>query len=179
MRGAHCDLTGWRERFRRLNGHARRPLCAPDFEGQQRACGAERETCADITQIVRVDRGARERQYKTERQKERAPPRQGDRKHHERGGARCRVPAGKAVHSMTVAERREIKTPLFDQQLRPRLSDHDLERVDDESAAADRGDHRERPARNVATWVEATCGFEMPDVIGVEGRITTPTTAAP
>jgi len=44
---------------------------------------------------------------------------------------------------------------------------------------ADNAYKAERPARNVAAWVEATCGFEMPDVIGVEGRITPSTTAAP
>jgi len=27
----------------------------------------------------------------------------------------------------------------------------------------------ERPARDVERWVEATCGFQMPDVIGLEG----------
>ena len=44
---------------------------------------------------------------------------------------------------------------------------------------ADNAYKAERPARNVTAWVEATCGFEMPDVIGVEGRITPSTTAAP
>lgn len=27
----------------------------------------------------------------------------------------------------------------------------------------------ERPARDIERWVEATCGFQMPDVIGLEG----------
>jgi len=44
---------------------------------------------------------------------------------------------------------------------------------------ADNAYKAERPARNVAAWVKATCGFEMPDVIGVEGKITTSTTVAP
>ena len=37
----------------------------------------------------------------------------------------------------------------------------------------------ERPARNIATWVEATCGLAMPDVIGLEGSIAPETTVAP
>lgn len=35
----------------------------------------------------------------------------------------------------------------------------------------------ERPARDVSTWVESTCGLDMPDVIGIEGP--GPTTVAP
>jgi len=31
----------------------------------------------------------------------------------------------------------------------------------------------ERSARAVATWVESTCGVDMPDVIGIEGPDTT------
>lgn len=41
----------------------------------------------------------------------------------------------------------------------------------------------ERSAREVATWVEATCGFSMPAMEGLEGPVTTPpavpTTAPP
>jgi hypothetical protein len=37
----------------------------------------------------------------------------------------------------------------------------------------------ERPARNIATWVESTCGLAMPDVIGLEGSIAPETTVAP
>jgi hypothetical protein len=37
----------------------------------------------------------------------------------------------------------------------------------------------ERPARNIATWVESTCGLAMPDVIGLEGSVAPPTTLAP
>ncbi len=37
----------------------------------------------------------------------------------------------------------------------------------------------ERPARNIATWVESTCGLAMPDVIGLEGSIAPATTVAP
>jgi hypothetical protein len=32
----------------------------------------------------------------------------------------------------------------------------------------------ERSARDVATWVEATCGFSMPAMAGLEGPVTTP-----
>lgn len=34
---------------------------------------------------------------------------------------------------------------------------------------ADAAYQAERPARDVERWVEATCGFQMPDVIGLEG----------
>ena len=38
----------------------------------------------------------------------------------------------------------------------------------------------ERSAREVATWVEQTCGFSMPAMAGIEGPVTTPpTTKAP
>jgi hypothetical protein len=41
----------------------------------------------------------------------------------------------------------------------------------------------ERSAREVATWVQATCGFSMPAMAGLEGPVTTPpavpTTAPP
>jgi hypothetical protein len=37
----------------------------------------------------------------------------------------------------------------------------------------------ERPARNIATWVESTCGLAMPDVIGLEGSVAPSTTLAP
>ena len=35
---------------------------------------------------------------------------------------------------------------------------------------ADAAYKAERPAREMTTWVEATCGFLMPDVIGIEGN---------
>jgi hypothetical protein len=38
---------------------------------------------------------------------------------------------------------------------------------------ADAAYKAERSARNVASWVESTCGIAMPDVIGVEGPDTT------
>lgn len=34
---------------------------------------------------------------------------------------------------------------------------------------ADAAYQTERPARDIERWVEATCGFQMPDVIGLEG----------
>lgn len=34
---------------------------------------------------------------------------------------------------------------------------------------ADAAYQTERPAREIERWVEATCGFQMPDVIGIEG----------
>lgn len=34
---------------------------------------------------------------------------------------------------------------------------------------ADAAYKAERPARDMAFWVESTCGFLMPDVIGIEG----------
>ena len=37
----------------------------------------------------------------------------------------------------------------------------------------------ERSAREVARWVESTCGVAMPDVIGVEGPDTTVATTVP
>lgn len=36
-------------------------------------------------------------------------------------------------------------------------------------AVADAAYRTERPARDIERWVEATCGFQMPDVIGLEG----------
>jgi len=42
---------------------------------------------------------------------------------------------------------------------------------------ADAAYKAERPARDVAMWVETTCGLAMPDVIGVEGSV--PVTTAP
>ena len=36
---------------------------------------------------------------------------------------------------------------------------------------ADAAYKAERPARDVAVWVETTCGLAMPDVIGVEGSV--------
>jgi hypothetical protein len=46
---------------------------------------------------------------------------------------------------------------------------------------ADAAYRAERPARDVAIWVETTCGLAMPDVIGVEGSVpvTIPPTAPP
>ena len=45
---------------------------------------------------------------------------------------------------------------------------------------ADAAYKAERKARDVASWVESTCGLAMPDVIGIEGPDpTTTTTAAP
>jgi predicted component of type VI protein secretion system len=35
---------------------------------------------------------------------------------------------------------------------------------------ADAAYKAERPARDMTAWVEATCGFSMPDVIGIEGN---------
>lgn len=35
---------------------------------------------------------------------------------------------------------------------------------------ADAAYKAERPAREMTEWVEATCGFLMPDVIGIEGN---------
>lgn len=37
-------------------------------------------------------------------------------------------------------------------------------------AVADAAYKAERPTRKVAFWVESTCGFLMPDVIGIEGN---------
>lgn len=36
-------------------------------------------------------------------------------------------------------------------------------------ALADAAYQAERPTREIERWVEATCGFQMPDVIGLEG----------
>ena len=44
---------------------------------------------------------------------------------------------------------------------------------------ADAAYKAERPARNIAMWVESTCGLAMPDVIGLEGSIAPETTIAP
>lgn len=50
-------------------------------------------------------------------------------------------------------------------------------------AVADVAYATERSARDVATWVQATCGFSMPAMEGIEGPVTTPpavpTTAPP
>lgn len=40
---------------------------------------------------------------------------------------------------------------------------------DSRQALADAAYRTERPARQIEQWVEATCGFQMPDVIGIEG----------
>lgn len=34
---------------------------------------------------------------------------------------------------------------------------------------ADAAYQAERPARDMTLWVESTCGFDMPDVVGIEG----------
>ena len=44
---------------------------------------------------------------------------------------------------------------------------------------ADAAYQAERPAREIAEWVRSTCGFTMPNVIGVEGSIAPVTTFAP
>ena len=45
---------------------------------------------------------------------------------------------------------------------------------------ADTAYKAERKARDVASWVESTCGLNMPDVVGVEGpEPTSTTTVAP
>ena len=44
---------------------------------------------------------------------------------------------------------------------------------------ADAAYKAERSAREVARWVESTCGVAMPDVIGVEGPDTTVATTVP
>jgi hypothetical protein len=41
-------------------------------------------------------------------------------------------------------------------------------------AMADAAYASERSAREVATWVQATCGFSMPAMEGLEGPVTTP-----
>jgi len=38
-------------------------------------------------------------------------------------------------------------------------------------AVANAAYQAERPARDIAMWVETTCGLAMPDVIGVEGSV--------
>ena len=45
-------------------------------------------------------------------------------------------------------------------------------------AVADAAYKAERPARDVAIWVETTCGLAMPDVIGVEGSVPVTTVAS-
>jgi len=40
---------------------------------------------------------------------------------------------------------------------------------DSRQKLADAAYQTERPARAIERWVEATCGFQMPDVIGLEG----------
>ena len=42
---------------------------------------------------------------------------------------------------------------------------------------ADAAYKAERPARDIAIWVETTCGISMPDVVGVEGSV--PVVTAP
>jgi hypothetical protein len=44
---------------------------------------------------------------------------------------------------------------------------------------ADAAYKAERSAREVARWVESTCGIDMPDVFGVEGPDTTVATTTP
>jgi hypothetical protein len=41
--------------------------------------------------------------------------------------------------------------------------------TDGRQKLADAAYQTERPAREIERWVEATCGFQMPDVIGLEG----------
>ena len=50
-------------------------------------------------------------------------------------------------------------------------SDVDPNDPNSRQAVADAAYKAERPARNVAIWVETTCGVAMPDVIGVEGSV--------
>jgi hypothetical protein len=51
--------------------------------------------------------------------------------------------------------------------------DVDLEDPRSRQDLADAAYTAERSAREVARWVESTCGVAMPDVIGVEGPDTT------
>lgn len=59
----------------------------------------------------------------------------------------------------------------------------DVDNPDSRQEVADLAYRTERPARDVAIWVETTCGLTMPDVIGVEGSVPVSippqTTAAP
>lgn len=62
-------------------------------------------------------------------------------------------------------------------------ADVDVDNPDSRQEVADLAYRTERPARDVAIWVETTCGLTMPDVIGVEGSVPVSippqTTAAP
>lgn len=50
-------------------------------------------------------------------------------------------------------------------------SDVDVNDPDSRQEVADLAYRSERAARDVAIWVETTCGLSMPDVIGVEGSV--------
>lgn len=65
-------------------------------------------------------------------------------------------------------------TALIDQ-----ASDVDPEDPLSRQELSDAAYKAERPARNIAIWVESTCGLAMPDVIGLEGSIAPATTVAP
>lgn len=65
-------------------------------------------------------------------------------------------------------------TDLIDQ-----ASDVDPEDPLSRQELSDAAYKAERPARNIATWVESTCGLTMPDVIGLEGSIAPSTTLTP
>lgn len=50
-------------------------------------------------------------------------------------------------------------------------SDVDVDDPASRQALADTAYKTERSARDVAIWVETTCGLTMPDVVGVEGSV--------
>ena len=65
-------------------------------------------------------------------------------------------------------------TALIDQ-----ASDIDPEDPLSRQELSDAAYKAERPARNIAMWVESTCGLAMPDVIGIEGSVAPSTSLAP
>jgi hypothetical protein len=50
-------------------------------------------------------------------------------------------------------------------------SEVDVDDPDSRQRLADSAYKTERAARDVAIWVETTCGLAMPDVVGVEGSV--------
>ena len=66
-------------------------------------------------------------------------------------------------------------------ELLKQASDVDVSDPLSRQQLADAAYKAERPARDVARWVESTCGLTMPEVVGIEGPDTTTavTTVAP
>lgn len=65
---------------------------------------------------------------------------------------------------LAIEEQWQILTDLVD-----KAADVTLDDPTSRQELADAAYKAERPTRELTSWVEATCGYLMPDVIGIEG----------